>query len=175
MHYFLKPAQPVFFSRLISIDKEQDDGWAIVDGRRAATRANPARVIYAYTKWVWILLALTSTVLQATRTVNVSPIHELVMRYGEIAITIALDFEIGLRILATLPNWRKFFQHGNNWLDTILAIGSTVIQIPVIRHSDLYAWFTIFQLARFYRVILVVPRMKPLLVCDRRLSSLDLF
>ena len=97
------------------------------------------------------------------------------MRYGEIAITIALDFEIGLRILATLPNWRKFFQHGNNWLDTILAIGSTVIQIPVIRHSDLYAWFTIFQLARFYRVILVVPRMKPLLVCDRRLSSLDLF
>ena len=101
--------------------------------------------------------------------------HELVMRYGEIAITIALDFEIGLRILATLPHWRKFFQHGNNWLDTILAIGSTVIQIPIIRRSALYPWFTIFQLARFYRVILVVPRMKPLLVCDCQFSSLDLF
>ncbi|KIM44013.1 hypothetical protein M413DRAFT_17890 [Hebeloma cylindrosporum] len=152
------------FSSLIAIDKEQDDGWAIVDGRKAATRSNPARVIYAYTKWCWILLALTSVVLQATRTVNVSPMHALIMFYGEIAITIALDFEIGLRVLATLPDWRKFFQHGNNWLDTILAIGSTIIQIPAIRRSSLYPWFTIFQLARFYRVILVVPRMKPLLL-----------
>jgi len=146
-----------------------------VDGRKAATRPNLARVIYAYTKWCWILLALTSVVLQATHTVNISPMHALVMFYGELAITFALDFEIGLRILATLPDWRKFFQHGNNWLDTILAIGSTVIQIPAIRHSELYPWFTIFQLARFYRVILVVPRMKPLLVCCREFFSLDPF
>ena len=104
-----------------------------------------------------------------------SPTHRLVLINGEIAITIALDFEIGLRILATLPHWRKFFQHGNNWLDTILAIGSTIIQIPAIRNSDLYPWFTIFQLARFYRVILVVPRMKPLLVRYRQFSFFDLF
>ncbi|KDR66929.1 hypothetical protein GALMADRAFT_258813 [Galerina marginata CBS 339.88] len=149
---------------LVAVDKGHDDGWAIVDGRKAATRSNPAKSIYAYTKWCWIILALTSLALQATRTVDVSPTHELVMFYGEIAITIAFDFEICLRILATLPDWRSFFQHGNNWLDTILAIGSTIIQIPVIRRSALYPWFTIFQLARFYRVILVVPRMKPLLL-----------
>ncbi|KAF8151534.1 high-affinity cell membrane calcium channel [Crassisporium funariophilum] len=149
---------------LIPIEKDQDDGWAFVDGRKAATKSNPAKTIYGYTKWCWVILALTSLVLQATRTVDVSPMHSLLMFYGEIAITIAFDFEIGLRVLATLPNYRTFFQHGNNWIDTILAIGSTIIQIPAIRRSSVYPWFTIFQLARFYRVILVVPRMKPLLL-----------
>ena len=69
-----------------------------------------------------------------------------------------------LRVLASLPNWRRFSEHGNNWIDGVLAIACTVIQIPVVINSSVYPWFTIFQLARFYRVILVVPRMKPLLV-----------
>jgi len=94
--------------------------------------------------------------------------HELALYYGELGITIAFDLEIILRVFATLHHWRTFFQHGNNWLDTILAIGSTIIQLPAIRHSELYPWFTIFQLARFYGIStesLVVPRMRPLLVC----------
>lgn len=155
----------IYFYSLIAIDKPQDDGWAIVDGRKAAARSNPAKTIYAYTKWCWIILALTELVLQATRTVDVSPVHEAIIYYGEIAITIAFDFEIGLRILASLPDWRSFFQSGNNWLDGTLAVACSIIQIPVIRNSAIYPWFTIFQLARFYRVILVVPHMKPLLVC----------
>ncbi|KAJ7906586.1 Ion transport protein-domain-containing protein [Mycena leptocephala] len=53
---------------------------------------------------------------------------------------------------------------GQNWLDTALAVGCSVIQVPAIRRSPLYPWFTILQLIRFYRVILVVPRMKPLLL-----------
>jgi hypothetical protein len=122
------------------------------------------KVIYGYTKWFWVVLALVEVVLQATRTVDISPMHDLTLSYSELAITIGFDIEICLRIVAALPLWRFFFQQGNNWLDTILALGSTIIQIPVIRRSALYPWFTIFQLARFYRVILVVPRMKPLLV-----------
>ncbi|CAA7264458.1 unnamed protein product [Cyclocybe aegerita] len=149
---------------VVPLDKNQDDAWPIVDGRKAITRSNPAKTIYAYTKWCWVLLALASLVLQATRTVDISPNHELAIFYGEIAIMIAFDFEIVLRILATLPQWRTFFQHGNNWLDLSLAVACTVIQIPVIRQSSVYPWFTIFQLVRFYRVILVVPRMKPLLL-----------
>ncbi|KAF9530724.1 Ion transport protein-domain-containing protein [Crepidotus variabilis] len=149
---------------LAPIDKEQDDGWAIVDGRKAAIRSNPAKTIYGYTTWIWVLLSLISLVLQATRTVEINKMHERAIHYGEIGITIAFDFEIVLRILATLPEWRTFFQHGNNWLDTVLAIGCSIIEIPVIRRSSVYPWFTILQLARFYRVILVVPRMKPLLL-----------
>lgn len=135
----------------------------MVEGRKTV-RSNFAKTLYGYTTWLWVVLALAELVLQATRTVTVSPVHEMVMYYGELVITVAFDVEIGLRILAALPDWRVYFRQGNNWLDTVLAIGSTVIQLPLIRRSPLYPWFTVFQLMRFYRVILVVPRMKPLLV-----------
>ena len=79
-------------------------------------------------------------------------------------LTIVFDIEIFVRILAHLPDWRSFLYYGQNWLDLILAIGSTIIQIPVIHDSPAYPWLTIFQLTRFYRVILEIPRMKPLLV-----------
>lgn len=148
---------------LVKFDK-QDDDWLGENGRKAATRPNTAKVIYEYTKWCWVILALASLGLQASKTVDMSESQKLALYYGELGITIAFDIEIVLRVFATLPHWRTFFQHGNNWLDTILAIGSTIIQLPAIRHSELYPWFTIFQLARFYRVILVVPRMRPLLL-----------
>lgn len=41
---------------------------------------------------------------------------------------------------------------------------ATVIQIPPIPSSQVYPWLTVFQLLRWYRVVLLVPRMKPLLV-----------
>ena len=147
----------------MTIPDEQDDGWTTVDARRPLRR-NFAKIIYSYTHWCWVLLALASLALQATRTVNTTVNHEIIMYYGELTITLLFDVEIFLRMLATLPDWRVFFHHGNNWLDLILAIGSSIIQIPIIHGSAAYPWFTIFQLARFYRVILVIPRMRPLLV-----------
>ena len=71
--------------------------------------------------------------------------------WGELVLTLLFDVDIVWRFVGFLPNWRSFFDHGNNWLDLILAIGSTVIQIPAIRNSEVYPWLTIFQLARFYR------------------------
>jgi voltage-dependent calcium channel len=131
---------------------------------RGTIKSNPVKTFYEYTRWFWVLLALASLVLQATRTVTVGPLHQSVLDNGELGITIAFDLEIILRILATLPNWRTFFNFGNNWLDLFLAIGTSIIQIPVIHQSSVYPWFTIFQLTRFYRVILEIPRMRPLLV-----------
>ena len=155
--------------RLVQIEKDgQDDGWPDDQGRsKAPPRPNIVKTIYSYTSWIWVILALTSLVLQATRTVTISPTHALVLYFGELGITLAFDIEIVLRVWASLPEWRGFFEHGNNWIDGVLAIGCTIIQIPLIINSTVYPWFTIFQLARFYRVILVVPRMKPLLVSYR--------
>ncbi|TEB23953.1 high-affinity cell membrane calcium channel [Coprinellus micaceus] len=145
------------------MDKEGEDGWAVVESRKS-TGSNLAKRLYGYTKWIWVLLALFSLALQASKTVDMSESHKELLYWGELVVTVMFDFEIILRILATLPDWRTFAQHGNNWLDTFLAIICSIIQIPAIRNSSLYPWFTIFQLARFYRVILVVPRMKPLLM-----------
>ncbi|KAG2002361.1 high-affinity cell membrane calcium channel, variant 2 [Coprinopsis cinerea AmutBmut pab1-1] len=149
---------------LIQTEKDMDDGWAVVDNRKSASSTNIAKTFYSHTKWCWVLLALASLALQASRKVDMTRQHELILYYGELAITCAFDLEIVLRVLATLPDWRTFFQHANNWLDSFLALVCSIIQIPVIRNSTLYPWFTIFQLVRFYRVILVVPRMKPLLL-----------
>jgi hypothetical protein len=143
--------------------EEKDDGWSIVDGR-PVSKYNWFKAAYEPLRWFFVLLALTSVVAQATRTVDSSPTHESILFTTELAITVAFDVEIVIRVLAELPNWRAFFNYGNNRLDLVLAVGSSIIQIPVIRRSSLYPWFTIFQLARFYRVILEFPRMRLLLV-----------
>ena len=148
------------------MDEQQADG--IVDGRQAA-KTNQFKAIYAITKWCWVLLALASLGLQATRTAQVSPMHQSILDNGELGFTLAFDVEIVLRFLAALPDWRSFFSFGQNWLDLTLAIGSSIIQIPAIHSSAVYPWLTIFQLARFYRVILEVPRMRPLLVRNHAL------
>ncbi|KAK7018498.1 Ion transport protein-domain-containing protein [Favolaschia claudopus] len=171
---------------------EDDDGWA-PRHQKPHMKANPFAVIVAYTRWLFVILALASLALQATRTPTITPQQEHILYVAELAITIAFDVEILLRILAALPDWRAFFGFGfsfssaandkgvadnastiaaprrgpgpgQNWLDASLAVACSVIQIPAIQESSVYPWFTIFQLMRFYRVILVVPRMKPLLL-----------
>ncbi|KAJ3714680.1 Ion transport protein-domain-containing protein [Lentinula raphanica] len=134
---------------------------------------SPLRVVTTIFKSSWIthqvflqkLYSISwSLTLQATRTASVSTTHAKILSFGELGITFAFDLEIVVRWLATLPDWRSFFTRAQNWLDVILAVGSSIIQIPVIKDSSVYPWFTIFQLMRFYRVILEVPRMKPLLL-----------
>ncbi|KAF9810758.1 hypothetical protein IEO21_06809 [Rhodonia placenta] len=142
---------------------DNDEGWTLVDGRRAARRTR-IKQVYESIRWCWVALALTSLVLQATRTVEMGDAHATILDLGELVLTVAFDIEIVVRIVAELPDWRAFFVRGQNLLDLVLAIGSTVIQIPDIHNSDVYPWLTAFQLTRFYRVILEIPRMKPLLL-----------
>ncbi|CCL98380.1 uncharacterized protein FIBRA_00375 [Fibroporia radiculosa] len=142
---------------------ESDDGWTVVDGKRISSR-NRIKEIYQNIRWCWVALALASLVLQATRTVDMSATHIQVLSLGELALTVAFDIEIVVRIIAEFPDWRAFFTRGQNLLDLVLAIGSSIIQVPAIHDSSIYPWLTIFQLMRFYRVILEIPRMKPLLL-----------
>lgn len=149
--------------RLGRVVEELEEGWSDLTGRHVYK--NRLKVWWSCTRWFWVFLALASLAVQATATADMMVMHQEVVDITERIITIAFDIEIVIRIAAELPAWRNFFQHGNNWLDLIIAIGSSVIQIPAIHNSSVYRWLTIFQLARFYRVILVVPRMKPLMVC----------
>lgn len=147
------------------VDEQDESSWAAgTDARRRTKRRNTVREIYESIRWCWVALALASLVLQATRDVNISPTHKDILEIGELVITIAFDIEIAIRLVAHLPDWRGFFVRGTNYFDLVLAIGSTTIQLPVVRNSPAYPWLTIFQLARFYRVILEIPRMRPLLL-----------
>lgn len=147
---------------------EEEDGYPM-DEDIHMSRVSLVKRGYDRTKWIWILFALSEVVLQATRSADSSPTHLDVIDWGELALTAAFDVDIVWRFLSFLPDWRPFFAHGNNWLDLVLALGSSIIQIPAIRNSEIYPWLTIFQLARFYRVILEVPRMRPLLVSHERI------
>jgi len=148
--------------------EEREEGWSVIAGRHLGQ--NSLKTFYSYARWGWIFLALASLAVQATTTVDMSSLHQEVVHKSEFFLAIAFDIEIIIRIAAELPGWRAFFKQGNNWIDLILAIGSTVIQIPAIHRSKVYPWLTIFQLGRFYRIILVFPRMKPLLVRTRGFS-----
>ncbi|KAG8696198.1 calcium channel protein, partial [Ceratobasidium sp. 394] len=139
--------------------EEQKKGW-----RRKAPSV--LRVWYEWppVHYFWVALVLLSFGLQASKTARSSPEYLAKLDLAEFVLTMAFDVDIVWRAIGYLPHWREFFSKKNNNLDLTLAIASTIIQIPVIKRSDVYPWLTIFQLARFYRVILVMPRMRPLLL-----------
>lgn len=82
----------------------------------------------------------------------------------ELYFTLAFDLEILIRFFVALPDWRRFLHSGANNVDAFLAVMTSIIQIPGIRDSSAYPWLTVFQISRFYRVVLAVPRMRRLLV-----------
>ncbi|KLO12110.1 hypothetical protein SCHPADRAFT_875932 [Schizopora paradoxa] len=143
--------------------EEQEEEYGDLPSRQMS-RSTKIKVWYDRTKWIWVLFAMASVILQATRSAESSPMHIDILNWSELALAFLFDIDIFWRFMGYFPNWRTFFDHGNNWLDLILAFANSIIQIPAIRNSEVYPWLTLFQLTRFYRVILEVPRMRPLLM-----------
>lgn len=135
---------------------------------RPRTTHNVLQTVYAKSQLVWILAIIASIALQASASAQMSDHWASVLDRSELGFTLAFDVEIVIRLLALLPAWRNFFRSERNLLDTILAVITSVIQIPVVKQSNAYAWLTVFQIGRFYRVILAIPRMRRLLVRGRR-------
>ena len=119
---------------------------------------------YNKTQLFWVFLVVVDIISQAFKTADSSEHQLKLLRNMEIAFAIVWDVEILIRIIAYMPDWRAFLRSGRNDFDLFLAVGCSVIQIPPVRHSSVYPWLTILQLLRWYRFILVFPRMRPLLV-----------
>lgn len=83
---------------------------------------------------------------------------------AELAFTLVFDLEIILRMIPFWRHWRGFFDSPRNVTDLVLALGSTIAQIPPVKASGVGPWLTIFEVARFYRVILAIPPMRRLIV-----------
>lgn len=80
----------------------------------------------------------------------------------ETVITIVLLVEVLLRIAA---DWWNFAKHPRDWVDLFIAVITTIIQAPPIHKSgQTYAWLTVFQIVRIYRVVLAVPLTRDLIV-----------
>lgn len=146
-------------------DRKPQRGWS--------RTSSIVRLGYRKTRLVWVALILVSICFQANRSFNMSEHADRLADWMEFAITLALDAEILIRIFTYLPDWRQFFSGNSNRVDLLLAVVTTILILPGIFETSAYAWLTIFQIARFYRVILAIPRTRRLLVRTGVMSGSD--
>ncbi|UZJ57456.1 hypothetical protein CBS101457_006776 [Exobasidium rhododendri] len=127
--------------------------------------ANVYKRVWAYTKFFWLAVIVADLGVQASQASHKPDVDTARLVTTELYITIALDVEILMRFFSYLldNDWRGFFAKRRNIFDLFLATITSIMQIPIIKASVAYSWLTVFQLARFYRVIVAVPRMEALL------------
>ncbi|KZF26376.1 calcium channel subunit Cch1 [Xylona heveae TC161] len=117
-------------------------------------RIGTLKRLYEKSSAFWVLVIAFDMVCMCFRSADMSDTRELFIDACETIITLMLLVEIFFRFAA---DWRNFFKSKRNMVDLGLAVVTTIIQIPVIHNSGRpYAWLTIFQILRIYRVVLAV-------------------
>ncbi|KAL2020188.1 hypothetical protein VTK56DRAFT_8712 [Thermocarpiscus australiensis] len=118
--------------------------------------------LYHKTSWFWVVVITYGLFCQALRSATMSSRRESFINASEVMVTVFLDIEIALRILADFRNFHRSYR---NVFDLGLAVVTTVILFPPIRNSGQpYNWLTIFQIVRVYRVVLAVPMTRKLIL-----------
>ena len=132
-----------FASQKIEATEEDDE---------SSRKVSTLKRIYDATYWFWIAVIIFDLVMQAQRSSSMGDGRVQLIDNCEIVVTVALLGEILLRFIS---DWRKFHQSRRNWVDLALAIITCIIQVPAIRNSKrTYDVLTVFQILRFYRVVL---------------------
>jgi hypothetical protein len=153
------------------IIREENKGSAFTEAEQptlllehnAAIRKRISVLKYWYDKtaWIWIIVITYGLLCQALRSAGMSPSRENFISYSEGVVTMVLFIEIIIRFAA---NWRHFHRRRRNLVDAALAVITMVILLPPIRNSGQpYAWLTIFQIVRIYRVVWAVPMTRDLI------------
>ncbi|KAI1386973.1 Ion transport protein-domain-containing protein [Hypoxylon trugodes] len=125
-------------------------------------RVSTLQKIYDKTWLFWVLLIAYELFCQAWRSANMSTTREVFILINSIVVTVLLDIEIGIRFAA---NWRAFHRNTRNLFDAFLAVANTIIILPPILFSGQpYAWLTLFQILRSYRVVMALPITRKLIV-----------
>lgn len=125
------------------------------------TRKSTLQRLVEKTKLFFTMIIVFGLICQACRSARMSASREKFIDGAEIVVTILLDVEVTARLAS---NWRNFHQSWANLFDFGLAIITTVILIPPIRHTMAYWWLTVFQIVRAYRIVLAVPMTRKLIL-----------
>ncbi|ODV62891.1 calcium channel protein CCH1 ASCRUDRAFT_22416, partial [Ascoidea rubescens DSM 1968] len=117
-------------------------------------------------KIIFLLVILVNFIVSCTNNIDISDYHKNVINYSEIATTAVLDLEIIIRILIYITKFRfkDFFKSKTNNFDLLIAVTTTIIIIPPMKKllGQLYNWSTVFQIARFYRLVLHIKFLRVL-------------
>ncbi|KAI1767672.1 Ion transport protein-domain-containing protein [Hypoxylon sp. FL1150] len=125
-------------------------------------RVSTLQKIYNKTWLIWVFLITYDLACQAWRSAEMTQSRNNFINISSIVVTILLDVEIAIRFVA---NWRSFHRNTRNLFDLFLAVANTIIILPPIFNSgQTYAWLTIFQILRSYRVVLAIPITRQLIV-----------
>ena len=132
-------------------------------------RVTGLKKAYRRSYWLWNAVIVFGLVVQCFRTATMSQWTSDFISNSELGVTLVLDVDIVLRFAS---DWRGFRHRRRNWVDLGLAIVTTVIQIPAIHNSGVpYAWLTVFQILRIYRIVLAVRMTRDLITLVLRHAS----
>lgn len=134
---------------------DTEDRMTDASDEKQLRRISTLQKTYNKTKLFWVLCIASDLLAQATKSAGISPYRRTVIDAVEVIVTIILDIEIFIRIIA---DFRSFHRHKRNIVDLGLAIATSVIVLPPIHNTtEVYAWLTVFQILRVYRIVLAVP------------------
>ena len=114
--------------------------------------------------WFFNLVILYGLVVNCLRHATMGHKLKTFIDVSETIVSLTLLGEMVIRFLA---DWRGFAHQRANWFDLALAIITTVIEIPSIRHAyggEAYAWLTVFQILRVYRLVLAISITRDLVM-----------
>ncbi|KAH6688201.1 calcium-channel protein cch1 [Verticillium dahliae] len=113
------------------------------------------QTLYDKTSLIWIAVISLGLMAQCFRSATMSSGRAAFIDAAEVVTTLLLDVEIIIRFAA---DWRGFHRTWKNLFDLFLAVTTSIILLPPIRNAgQVYAYLTIFQILRIYRVVLAVP------------------
>ncbi|KNG51313.1 calcium channel subunit cch1 [Stemphylium lycopersici] len=139
--------------------KEED-----ADDSGKKQRVSTLKRFYDKTRWAWVFVIAFGLVAQMMRSAKMSHFRSTFIDATETIVTLILFVEIIIRFIV---DWRHFFRSKRNIVDLMIAIITVIIQLPAIKtahNGKAYAWLTIFQILRVYRVVLAVPMTRDLIM-----------
>lgn len=140
---------------------DSDDRFVETQNEKQPKRVSTLQKAYNKSKAFWIFCIAFDLLAQACKSSTMSPARRDLIDSIEVVVTILLDIEIIIRVVA---DHRGFHNNKRNLLDLALAVITSVILLPPIHNSDtVYAWLTVFQILRIYRVVLAVPMTRQLI------------
>lgn len=121
--------------------------------------------IYFYLRDLPLLIILVDLCIQCTVTANSSSQKLFNIYIWEIVVASFFVVEIAIRFLLYLPKTYYFFTSKFNITDLILAIVNVIIILPFVHnHTVAYQWLSIFQILRFYRIVLTIRSVRDMWV-----------
>lgn len=125
-------------------------------------RTSGLKRTYERSYWLWIAVITVGLIVQCLRSSGMGDDRKHFINNTESIVTLILLFEILLRFAS---DWRNFVYSKRNMVDLGLAIVTSVIQIPPIHNSgQAYAWLTVFQIARIYRIVMAFTITRDLIM-----------